>query len=68
MDLPGREAVLIDFSADSELGNLGKVYNIPILEVGQEGWKMVITDLIINLKKPQKKKVQRRRLWGRSSE
>ena len=68
MDLPGREAVLIDFSANSELDNLGKVYNIPILEVGQEGWETIITDLIANLKKPPKKKVQRRRLWGRSGE
>ena len=68
MDLPGREAVLIDFSADSELENLGKVYNIPILEMEQEGWEKIITDLISNLKGPPKKSVQRRRLWGKSNE
>ena len=65
MDLPGREAVLIDFSGDSELENLGKVYNIPILEMEEEGWERVIKDLISNLNEPPKKKVQRRRLWGR---
>jgi len=65
MDLPGREAVLIDFGVDSELEKLGKVYNIPILGVGQEGWERIIKDLISNLKEPPKKRVQRRRLWDR---
>jgi len=68
MDLPGREAVLIDFSGDSKLENLGKVYNIPILEMEQEGWDRVIMDLMSNLKEPPKKTVQRRRLWGRKNE
>ncbi len=65
MDLPGREAVLIDFGADSEFEKLGKVYNILILGMGQEGWELIIKDLISNLKEPPKKKVQRRGLWGR---
>ena len=68
MDLPGRDAVLIDFGADSELDELGKVYNIPIIELEQEGWELIITDLISNLKEPPTKKVQRRRLWGRKNE
>lgn len=68
MDLPGREAMLIDFSEGSELENLGKVYNIPILELEQGGWEKVINDLISNLREPPKKSVQRRRLWGRSNE
>lgn len=68
MDLPGRKAMLIDFSEGSELENLGKVYNIPILELEQGGWEKVINDLISNLREPPKKSVQRRRLWGRSNE
>ena len=68
MDLPGREAVLIDFGEDSELENLGKVYNIPILEMEQEGWEKIITELISNLKEPPKKSIQRRKLWGKSNE
>lgn len=68
MDLPGREAVLIDFSQDTKLENLGKVYNIPILELEQEGWETIIMDLISNLREPPKKSVPRRRLWGKSNE
>ena len=65
MDLPGREAILLDFSENEELVQLSKVYNIPVLRVQEDGWEKEI-DLILNKEKePQQKSAPRRSLWGR---
>lgn len=65
MDLPGREAVLLDFSDNDELIQLSKVYNIPVLRVQDPGWEKEIDTLAQNGVEPQQKSEPRRGLWGR---
>ncbi len=60
LDLPGREAVLLDFSENDELLNLSKVYDILVLRVQDEGWESLI-DAILD---KSEKDVPRRGLWG----
>ena len=60
-------AALIDFSDNEELFNLGKVYNIPIIDIGKKNWSQTLTTTIENMKKipVEKKEEPRRRLWER---
>lgn len=55
MDLPGREAVLLDFSENDELLNLSKVYNIKVVRVQEDGWETVISSLITESEESPKK-------------
>lgn len=68
MDLPGREAILLDFSDNNELLNLSKVYNIPILRIQDKGWETSIDVLLKTSKNIQPKNVSRRSIWGRKRE
>jgi hypothetical protein len=68
MDLPGREAVLLDFSENDELLNLSKVYNIKVVRVQEDGWETVISSLITESEESPKKNLTRRGLWGRKRE
>ena len=67
MDIPGAEAALIDFSDNEELLNLGKVYNIPIIDTGKENWVTTLQNVIETMKQVpvEKKETPRRRLWER---
>lgn len=57
LDIPGVEAALIDFSDNEELFNLGKVYNIPIIDTGKKDWSKTIDEILIKMKKePEEKK------------
>lgn len=68
MDLPGREAVLLDFSESDELLNLSKVYNIPVIRVQEAGWEKSIEPIIRPPDNSPKKNLTRRGLWGRKRE
>ncbi len=68
MDLPGREAILLDFSENDELLNLSKVYKIQVIRVHEDGWKSVIDSLIAEPEDSPKKNLTRRGLWGRKRE
>ncbi len=67
LDIPDVEAALIDFSDNDELLNLGKVYNIPIIDTGKNNWSQILTSTIENMKKIpiEKKEALKRRLWER---
>lgn len=65
MDLPGREAVLLDFSENDELIQLSKVYNIPVIRVQETGWDQNLESILIKKDEPQQESVPRRGLWGR---
>lgn len=66
LDIPGVEAALIDFSDNEELLNLGKVYNIPIIDTGKGNWSQTLGATIEKMKiVPVEKKEPRRRLWER---
>lgn len=67
MDLPGREAILLDFSDNDELLKLSKVYNIPVLRTQGSGWKLHI-DSLLNSVVSKQKSVPRRNIWGRKRE
>jgi len=47
LDIPGVEAALVDFSDNEELLNLGKVYNIPILDTGKSDWAKTLKQSLI---------------------
>ena len=66
LDVPGVEAVLVDFSNNEELFNLGKVYNIPIIDPGNKDWTKPLHPVLERLRsKPvEKKDAQKRNLWG----
>jgi hypothetical protein len=64
LDIPGVEAALVDFSDNEELLNLGKVYNIPIIDTGKKNWSQTLGATIEKMKMmPVEKKEPRRRLW-----
>jgi hypothetical protein len=67
LDIPGAESALIDFSDNEELLNLGKVYNIPIIDTGKQNWVPRLQTLVERMKQGpvEKKEVPRRRLWER---
>lgn len=60
MDIPGVEAALIDFSDNEELFNLGKVYNIPIIDTGKEDWTKTLDEIIEKMKKDLEEKNARK--------
>ena len=66
LDVPGVEAALVDFSENEELVNLGKVYNIPLIDTGKSDWANTLAAVIDKMKKPSEvKKEPRRRIWER---
>ena len=67
LDIPGAEAALIDFFDNEELLNLGKVYNIPIIDTGKKNWITTLQNVIEKMKQVpvEKKETPRRRLWER---
>ncbi len=67
LDIPGTEVALLDFSDNEELHNLGKVYNIPIIDTGKKNWAQVLDAVIERMKSVplEKKENQKRRLWER---
>jgi len=67
MDIPGVEAALVDFSDNEELFNLGKVYNIPIIDTGKEYWAQSLEAVIKRMKavKVETKEPQKKRIWER---
>jgi len=67
LDIPGVEAALVDFSDNEELVNLGKVYNIPIIDTGKGDWAKTLEIVTERMKKtPEgKKETPRRSIWER---
>jgi Thaumarchaeal output domain 1 len=67
LDIPGVEAALVDFSDNEELVNLGKVYNIPIINTGKGDWAKTLETVTERMKKPPegKKETPRRSIWER---
>lgn len=67
LDIPRVEATLIDFSDNDELLNLGKVYNIPIIDTGKKDWPQKLSAVIEKIKTVtvERKEEPRRRLWER---
>ena len=61
------EAALVDFSDNEELVNLGKVYNIPIIDTGKGDWAKTLETVTERMKKtPEgKKETPRRSIWER---
>jgi hypothetical protein len=67
LDIPGAEAALVDFSDNEELLNLGKVYNIPIIDTGKQNWITTLQAIVEKMKQVpvEKKESPRKRLWER---
>ncbi|MCW4012955.1 MAG: hypothetical protein NWF07_08180 [Candidatus Bathyarchaeota archaeon] len=67
LDIPSAEVSLIDFSDNEELLNLGKVYNIPIIDTGKKNWVTTLQKVVEKMKQVpvEKKETPRRRLWER---